>query len=159
MKINITKHEYRLLLDILSIASWVMNAFTIGEDKFPAHEALRKKIYSYFKEMGAEDRIEFAKNLDDYFELSEYEEHIHDTFLSSYEENFFWDELIDRLAERDVLCSVRIENLHQLEVIDRIRLIEDAKEKYETEFEKHGLERLRIILDSQPSSYSQKRDE
>jgi len=32
MKIDITKEEYRLLLDILSISDWVMNATRVEAD-------------------------------------------------------------------------------------------------------------------------------
>ncbi len=53
MKINITKKDYRLLLDILSIATWVMNSHKIEPDpKSIPYEELEQKFLSYAKQFG-----------------------------------------------------------------------------------------------------------
>jgi len=63
MKINFTKKEYRSLIDLLDIANWVINAHRTGIGEEPKEYAdLIQKIYSFSKEMGCEDIIEFNKS-------------------------------------------------------------------------------------------------
>lgn len=153
MKIDLTKNEYGVLLDLLFLADWVMHAHaTEEEEHHPEHEALKKKIYSHFKEMEAEDKIEFSEELDNYLELANYEEELHTKFIEPYDDNNFWVELIDRLAERDVISNVGIERFNKLQGNDRLHLIEEAKERYENEFAKNGLKHLKIHKTSPKSN-------
>ena len=148
MKINITKKEYGFLLDMLGIADWVMHSHALSDEAHHQdHEALKRKLYSYATSMGAEDKVEHSKRFDDYFELDEYTEHLQEKFINPYEEATFWDELINRLGERDALNQHGAEKLKSMEPIKRITKIEDAKEKYANEFEKCGVKHLRINKD------------
>ena len=56
MKINFTKREYRLLIDILEISEWVLNAHSnVEREDTKKYSELAQKIFSYAKEMGYED--------------------------------------------------------------------------------------------------------
>lgn len=68
MKVNITKKEYRTLLDMLYIADWVLHSSTIKETKQNEYEALKQKFLSYFKEMEADEQIEFSQEFNEHFE-------------------------------------------------------------------------------------------
>ena len=53
MKINITKKEYRLLLDILHLGEWMLTAH--DQEEMPEkkkYQDLVQKFYSYAEEMG-----------------------------------------------------------------------------------------------------------
>jgi hypothetical protein len=148
MKINITKKEYDCLLDMLGIADWVMHSHTVSDEAHhKKHEALKRKLYAYASSMDAEDKIEYSKDFDDYFETDEYTEYLQKQFISPFEEATFWEELIDRLGERDTLKQYGTENLKKMEAMKRITKIEDAKEKYADEFGKFGLKHLIICKD------------
>lgn len=145
MKINISKKEYRLLLEMLYLSDWMMHSHLVDpEGTHHEHEALRKKLLSYFKEMQAEDIIEYAKESDAYYEANEFDNYIHEKFISSYDEATFWDELMDRLAVRDVIKDIGIEQYQSMEGLDRITKLEAARERYANEFEQHGLEHVKI---------------
>jgi len=146
MKINITKKEYRVLLDMLTIADWIMHAHAIGkEEHHLEHEALKDKLLSYYKEMGAEDRIESSQELDGYYETNDYEEYVQDKFIQPYEDEFFWDELIDRLGERDAINTVGIEQFSKMDFVERMRKLDEMKERYANEFEEQGLDNLQLV--------------
>jgi hypothetical protein len=50
MKINFTKKEYRLLLDMVEIAEWVLNAHKSDpSDEIKKYSDLYQKILSYAK--------------------------------------------------------------------------------------------------------------
>lgn len=142
MSINITNKEYQSLIDLVAIASWIMDAYTIGEGQYPNHRELIKKIYSSFKLMQSEGKIEFAPEFNDYFETRNFEEFIQNEFIQPYEENFFWDELVYKLAERDVTASIELDEFKKMDGMKRLELIDAAKESYELEFEKNGIKNL-----------------
>jgi len=146
MKISINKKEYRLLLDMLYLSDWMLNSYKEGvEEKEAPYKLLRKKLLSYYKEMGAEDIVEYSKEFDDYFEVRKYDETIHDRFIDPYEANVFWDELIHQLAKRDVINAVGGRaSYHAMELEERISKVSAAEEHYANEFEIHGLDYLKV---------------
>lgn len=144
MKINFTKKEYRSLLEIINVADWVMHCHET-EDKDNEYKQLMKKIRSFCKEMGAEDCLEYDEELDDYFEFNDFEEEIQEKFIEPYDFQNFWEELAEELAARDLEEKLSKKEIEALSGMDRIFKIEEEKEKYDREFEKHGIERLRVI--------------
>ncbi|KTC93914.1 hypothetical protein [Legionella cincinnatiensis] len=144
MKINITKKEYRTLLDMLYIADWVMHSYTVKETKQNEYEALKQKLLSYFKEMEAEDQIEFSPEFNEHFEKTQYEELLNEKFIEPYEKKLFWDELIYKLSERDAIHTIGVEQYMKMDPIERMRKVEEIKEQYANEFEKHGIENLKL---------------
>lgn len=146
MKVSITKKEYRLLLDVLSMADWVMNAF--NDDERPEVEPyvkLEQKLLSLAKDFDCEDLVTYDKGLKRYFPTRRYEEQGRDMgFIEEFEEEFFWDELEQRLAERDLVKSRGMEAAAEMEPPQRITELDRLADGYREEFSKHGLERLVI---------------
>lgn len=146
MKIYFTKKEYRLLLDMLYIADWVMHSHELVDERsHKEHEDLYDRIKTYYREMGAEDIVEYSKETDSYYETREYEEKTLEEFITPYDEAIFWEELVDRLAKRDVFRKIGVEKYNTMELIERIKTMSEAVEQYENEFEEHGLDRVKIM--------------
>ena len=105
MKVHFTKKEYRLLLDIFSIAEWVMNSHKVGDNpKSEPYKKLEQKVFSYAKDFGFENLVMYDKVLNQYFPTRKYEDLETDRpFIEEFEEEVFWDELCNRLAQRDLL--------------------------------------------------------
>jgi transposase, IS30 family len=55
-----------------------------------------------------------------------------------------WSELIDRLATRDLINEVGEEKYYSMEYMERAKRLMDFEDRYGNEFEKNGLENLRI---------------
>ncbi|KTC79424.1 hypothetical protein [Legionella cherrii] len=144
MNISITKKEYGTLLDMLCIADWVLNLYTTKAPKQNEYDALKQKFLSYFKEMDASDKIEFSSELNEYFEKIEYEQSLNDNFIQPFENMLFWDELTQRLGERDMIQKIGMEQYKKMNPIERLKKVEEFKEHYARQFEKHGLEHLKI---------------
>lgn len=92
MKMNFTQEEYLLLIDMLYLSDWIMHSHEVGRME-NEYKKLRKKILASFKEMGANDRIEYSKIYDDYFELQSYHSNLQEKFVKPYDQRNFWDEL------------------------------------------------------------------
>ena len=146
MNMNVTKKEYKLLLDMLSIADWIMHAYAIKKtDYHQEHEVLKNKLLSYFKEMDAEDIIE-SSDEHDFYETSNYETYIQNKFIQPYDDKYFWDTLVERLAERDLINSVGMEAYSKMNLIDRMTKLDKTKDKYINEFKKNGLNNLKLNI-------------
>lgn len=145
MKIYFTKKDYRLLVEMLYLADWMINSHTVSTDSlYPEHDKLRKKLLSYYKDMEAQDIIECSPSDDDYYEMADYENDLHQKFIRPYNDNTFWDELIDRLAVRDLIKKLGIANYQAMEGIDRLTQLDEICEFYASEFENSGLEHVLV---------------
>ena len=145
MEIDFTKKEYRLLLDMLAIADWIMHANAIEEEHyFHEHQKLKDKLLSYYKQMDATDIIKSAQDLNGFFETNDYEQYIQNSFIQPYDEQYFWDELIDRLSQRDAVSTVGFEEYVKMECEERLQNLDEIKERYANEFQESGLNNLKI---------------
>jgi hypothetical protein len=141
MKINFTKKEYRLLVTMLEIADWVMTAHDIEERKeTKPYAEIRKKILSHFKEMGMEDC--YRQEGDEYYETAEYEADSESMqFIEEYNEDFFWEELASKLADRDFYQKYKGQ---EVDMHTRISEITKFEEVYFNEINQNGLDNLVI---------------
>lgn len=143
MKIEINKEEYRLLFDLLYLSDWVINSRALAcEKSYPEYNVLRKKLLSYYKVMGAEDVIEYVATDDDYYEKQDYEKVMYKKVIAPYEEEVFWERLIERLAERDMMNTFGIENYHRLSPLRRAEYLMPLQAFYSHEFGVRGLSSL-----------------
>jgi hypothetical protein len=155
MKIQFTKKEYRLLLDMICIADWVMNCHHVGPvESNTDHTLLYQKLLSFSKSMQADDVIEYAKDTNEYYQTNEHEETLHDKYIEPYDNETFWDELIDRLSGRDFVKEFGIERIREMSRDERMILRMRIEEKYGLEFEKHGLENISINFETVSSGHT-----
>jgi hypothetical protein len=149
MKINFTKKEYRTLLEIFEIAHWVLHAHKTREYPNTAkYRKLEQKIFSCAKDMGFEDLIMFDTELERYYPTAEFEETSPAMkFITEFENDTFWEELIERLVQRDLIRQEGKEGIVNMSIEERFQKEEPLEEKYSTEFETYGLDRISICQD------------
>jgi len=145
MKINLTKSEYRILLDVIYMADWILHAHDT-EDRSDTKEysELFQKLMSYAKDMGCEDLVNFDEQQQNYAESFIFEEESSALdYIDEFENDSFWAELISRLAQRDALIELKANNPHDVESEDLFAAISTAEEKWSKEFEAFGLDGIR----------------
>ncbi|MDA2937986.1 hypothetical protein MYX75_06965 [Acidobacteria bacterium AH-259-A15] len=144
MKINITKKEYLTLLEILEIADWVLHAHHTEErSETRKYREIEQKILSYAKDMGFEDLVSYDSQVERYFPTRKFE----DTspgmeFVREFENDTFWEELVYRLVERDLIRQVGEERLLSMAIGERFEREEPLEKRYADEFYNHGLDNL-----------------
>lgn len=145
MKIELTRKEYRDLLDVFALATWVLNAHKVKDDsRTEPYNKLEQKFFALAKEMNYENLVEYAPEHSCYFPTKEYEETSQFfPFIDEYDNDTFWDELVSRLAERDLANQLggyeKITALTREEMFKRLGLLE---EYYGDEFNRNGLKNL-----------------
>ncbi len=146
MKINITKKEYRLLLDVFSIATWVMNSHKYEPDpESIPYENLEQKFMAFAKDFGFKNLVEYDQKLETYYSTSEYEEAESDMqFIDEFEEDSYWEKLSSNLAKRDLINEIGLQQFENMEPFDRFQEVAKIAAKYHEEFEKNGIKNLMI---------------
>lgn len=146
MKIDFTKKEYRLLLDLLSIADWVMSAHkTDPDERVTPYAALQQKIFSLAAEFGCDDLISYDESLAGYYPTVAFENESDDQiFIEEYDEDCFWDMLAGRLAQRDLVDELGPDAFLETEPAERMTMEDKHADKYLDEFEANGIMNLRI---------------
>ncbi len=146
VKIGFKKEEFLRLLDMVNIADWVIHSFTTGEGKdTKEYRELQAKIFSYAQEYGLDDLVEqFGESYEPSRKFEDDSPAF--DFIEEYEEEVFWDELIDRLTQRDMGEIYGEEWLDEiLENEDLFREYQQKLLEYEEEFEKYGVDRLKLL--------------
>lgn len=144
MKINFTKKEYRILLDVIYMADWILHAHdTEPRSDTKEYSDLFQKLMSYAKDMDCEDLVDFDAHKENYAESFIFEEESAAMeYIEEFEDDTFWDELISRLANRDALTELKVNNIDDVDQEALFTAISNAEEKWSKEFETHGLGRI-----------------
>ena len=147
MKIDITKEEYRDLLDLLYMANWVLHAHKTKEDpRARPYDKVMQKIYSSARATGFGRLIEYDPHDRRYYPTREFEDTTKtEEFIDEFVDDSFWDELVYRLSERD--AAHRLGGYAQFRLLspeDRTALETPDRERYSEEFNKNGIDHLVI---------------
>ena len=146
MKILLTKSEYRTLFDMIYMAEWMLTAYDVQPDPDKERYAhLAQKIYSHAKEAGCESLIHSSSADNEYHPSREYEDKggVHD-LIEDYDNDVFWDELVERMTERDVYAALDETQRLKVSAEAYFQLAEPISERYGREFDAHGIERLTL---------------
>jgi len=146
MKINFTTAEYRLLLDLIYMADWILHAHD-SEDRSDTqkYSDLFQKLMSHAKEMGCGNWVNFDPRLKTYSESFAFEtESSALNYIEEFEDNTFWDELISRLAHQDAMTELKPSNSSDIDTEELFAAISKAEDKWSQEFEAFGLDRICI---------------
>ncbi len=139
MKINITKKQYRELLEMSYAARWMVEAFAIdSSERFLESEQFLLSMAKDFglKELVEEDGEQFYHSAE-FLDQTKIQE-----LIENYNNTLFWDELAVRLGQRDTLKKLSPERAALLTPEDLEESSAAAIERYATEFEEHQLSNI-----------------
>lgn len=138
MNIELTKKEFRRLLDMVYIGNWVLNS-TRGDDRFEDYDKLESKLFALCRQHGMGALVDKWQGED--IPSKKYEDGgIHEAIMD-YEDTVFFEILAEELARRDMdYRPVSKENYEEL--VERM-------DEYIAEFEAHGTDN--ILIDSMDS--------
>lgn len=147
MKVNITKKEYKVLVDMLEIADWVLRSYRLEDDPETAeYQALGQKFLALAKDMGARNLVDFDAETGRYYASAVHEEKSRMMeFIDEYNNDVFWDELAERLALRDLVRAEGEERIRAMNFDERSEKIETLRGAYLDEFHANGITRLGLL--------------
>jgi hypothetical protein len=139
VKIELTTEEFRKLIELAYLGEWMINAQHDPEFQDEAAGAVVQKLLVAHKL----PNVDLDDETGEYFMKSDWTERLYDEYILDYDDHTFWDELTERLAQRDLARERGIEadKLNRDDDLLELRPIED---RYRAELEEHGLDRLEI---------------
>lgn len=143
MKIEFTKEQFENLIKLVYLGNWMANANRTG-DKIKKYENLEDYVFSFAKDFGLDEYVDdedAAKGK--FFPTRFFEEETDvDEIRDEYEDDTFWNELPDRLGERDFFKKYSQEEREKMTQKERFLKMQECVIKWEEEFEENGIERL-----------------
>ena len=131
MHIDLTKKEFRLLLDLVYIGNWVLNS-TRGDDRFAPYDNLESKLFGLTRENGMDILVE-KWNDTDVPSKAYCDGGIHEA-TAFYEDNVFYEILAEELSRR-AMQYPEINEENYDEIVGRMN-------RYMSEFQNSGLDHL-----------------
>ena len=137
MKIELTKKQFRRLLDMVYIGNWILNSTREENQRFADYDEVESLLF-------ARAAVEGMPSLAELYEGTVIpsrafaEGGIHEAIME-YENNVFFDILAEDLARRD-MDDVPIDEHNYDELTSRI-------DTYITEFEEHGTDNILVNID------------
>jgi len=141
MKISLTKDQFQELLKLVYLGNWLVNSIRTVDDQVPAFDDILDYILSMAKKEKLEGIVDFDKGLQRHYPTAEFEESLNE-YIDEYDNELFWEGLLLRLVERDLINKYGEEAVKIMtfdEIVDKER---PFREKYQKEFEQNGIENL-----------------
>lgn len=145
MQVELTKQQYRDLLDLVYLGDWMVNAIRDPGQEVKKYTDLEQYVMSFAEEHGFGDLVEYDDKFQQYFHTRAFEESEVDEYRQEYDEENFWEDLVYRLSRRDLLRQCGEKKVARLlgsrELFDKEAPLED---RYREEIGAHGLDRLEV---------------
>src|SRR5574337_1738085 len=116
MNIPFTPEQYRTLLVMTYLGTWMVNAHKIAPDK--TFDELAKYIYSFAESFGIKGLVELTPDDGKCYPTREFDD-LAEEYMFDYDNETFWDELIDRLADRDFVAKYGEKAIEKMTVEER----------------------------------------
>jgi hypothetical protein len=139
MNLKLEPDEYRKLIELAYLGEWMINAHhdTDFQDE-AAGSVLQKLLAAHeLKEVALDDET------GEHFMESGWVERLYESYILDYDDHVFWDELTERLAQRD-LSRARGVPTEEINRDDDLLELRPLEERYRDELEENGIERLEV---------------
>lgn len=141
MEMKFTKEQYADLVKLVYLGNWMVNAVRPDEDQVEKFNDLEQYIYTYAREAGFDDYIQFDKKANRYITNWEKDKKPEvDKYIDDYDDENFWHEIIHRMAERDLVRKYGQAAVDAMSLEERVEKEEPFVNKYENEFGDNGLD-------------------
>ena len=141
MDINFTPQQFKTLLRLIYLGRWMLTAHSNKPDK--VIDSLASHIYSFAKSAGVDNLVELEREDGLIYPTREFEDRMTEP-IRDYDNETFWEELIDRLASRDFLAKYGEQAIQKMSMEERFTNFQEFEDRYGEEFEDHGIERIAI---------------
>ncbi len=142
MELSFSPEQYRKLIEMAYLGEWMLNAHHVDDHQDGDATTLFQQLLVSVDVEGVETDAETGRK----YLVADWDAMLQEQKISDYDDHTFWEELTERLAERDLAkrTGQRVEDIDRDEDLLELKPLED---RYRHEFEEHGLDRLQIQSD------------
>lgn len=144
MKIECTKEEFKVLLDMVYAGNILINSMRSQEEKIKPYAEMEQFFLQQAEAYGLENIAEYDEEYKEYVPTREYEDEEFNEYIDDYETRVFWEELVMRLARRDALnYAGDVDQDITRAALKEMQL--KLEDKYEEEIEANGIMNLKVV--------------
>ncbi len=148
MHFRLSEQELATLAEMVSLAAWVgsWNRRPGAEEPFTGYEKLESKVLEKAAHAGFSDIVEYDPERQRYRLSPEYQEK--SFFQECYDEfrnESFWEELVIRLADRDLVRKIGMKEWRKLSEEERRKRTKEIEQRYWESFTTNGIDNLHLI--------------
>ncbi len=136
---QLNSKEYRKLIELAYLGEWMINAHHDTEFQDDSAATILQHLLTEHPQPDVGRDAETGE----YFMNNEWLESLYDKYILDYDDHVFWDELTERLAQRD-LAKQRGVSIDEINRDDDLLELRPIEERYRSELEDNGVERLEI---------------
>jgi hypothetical protein len=134
---------------LVYLGNWLVNANRDGSAENPhkkEYEAMEDYIFSFAKKFGLDEWVDDEDAAEGKFFPTRFFEEETDIqeLIDEYNEETFWDELIDRLGYRDFYRHYSKDEIQKMTQDERAEKLWELMDKWANEINEHGIERLKV---------------
>lgn len=159
-QVEFTRKQYLALLKAVYLGNWVANGYRDGGPLDPLvdeYENTLHLVFAHARQFGLEKYAHGEEDDEVYHPTRLFEEGTDvRRMLDAHDDAVFWDELAERLGERDFHNRHAEEDIAAMSEDDYMRRHREYIEKYEDELSDHGLDRLEIAIRADAHEKSKK---
>ncbi|RWZ55273.1 hypothetical protein EQV77_11550 [Halobacillus fulvus] len=101
IQLNLSEKQYEKLVEAVYLGTWMVNSTRMELDE--EFEDVREVVLSQYKEAGLEGKVIHQEEMGVYDLDVDYESKLLDTYVEEYDEFSFWDKLVEKLAEKEMV--------------------------------------------------------
>jgi len=146
MDLNLTREQYEKLLELVYLGNWLINAYRT-DDYLEDYSDVVSLIFSQAEKAGLEDKTVKDEMGEKYLPSFDFEESLHD-YIGEYDSFCFWEELINRLAEREAIKEFGSRPLDKIDLDEFLEKKNKYLRVYEQEVEENGLKNFELVKKS-----------
>lgn len=144
MTISLPEREYRRLIELAYLGEWMTNAQHDPEfHDDDARRLVQKLLAAHAPKL---KDVEQDAETGEYYMTQDWIERLYEQYIMDYDDHVFWDELTERLAQRD-LARQRGVDIAEISRDEDLLELRPFEERYHAELEDNGIERLEITGD------------
>ena len=156
MDLHLNKKQITLLVKLVYLGNWIVNAFRTGpagEESDDEFEQVTQYIFEIAGHAGISEYIEYDEQAGRFFPTFTLEDESDVAqYRRQYDEETFWHELMHRLADRDFACAY---SEKEIKAMSDKELMEKQKpfiDHWSRELEKFGVARLEVFARKAPNA-------
>jgi len=146
MNIQLTKEQLETLVKLVYLGNRMANDWRT-EDVLEEYDEVESLVLDAAHKNGLDDYMEYEEDTGKAVPSGELEEKMAE-IADFYNDNTFWDQLIYRMADRDYVRKFGEDSLDELYTEQGMERERPLVERYEKEFNEHGLDRLEVRRDN-----------
>jgi len=146
MNIQMTKEQLAGLVKLVYLGNRMANDWRT-DDVIEEYDEIESLVLATAQKHDLGEYVDFDEETKKAIPSGELEEKMTET-VDFYNDNCFWDQLIYRMADRDYVLKFGEKALEELYAEKGMERERPLIEKYEKEFNEHGLHRLELRRDN-----------